>query len=179
MKKQPRAIPVKTRRLTRAEAEKVGKKFSAKNRVAANVKRVTKATRIYTDREVAQFKISARTGTHVSKETLTQARMTVFHRKGGSKRGPGDTLEFKNLSKAQLFKLLKKYKKFPVILKASGESRTGGAVNANAKYDGHDLGDDWKSSDEWDAEEVYENFDAVLEDSGFEDIENFGLVVFK
>ncbi len=176
--KKPRQIPVKTRRLTRAEAARIGVSFKAKNRVSAAIPKgkATKRTARYTDREVENFRLSSILGKHTKKERVTQARISRFKTKAGS-----ETLEFKNLSKAQLFKLLKKYKKEKVRFKFGGGTggATGAGNNLGAKYDGHDIGDDWYTShDAYEAEEAMENFDQVLEDSGVEDVKEFGLVIF-
>jgi hypothetical protein len=62
-------IPERTRRLTRAEAEKLGVSYSAKRRVNADLKRITSKTVLYTDRQWQQ----ARLGT--TKEAYSKTRI--------------------------------------------------------------------------------------------------------
>lgn len=169
-----RAIPVKTRRLTKAEAARLGISHKAKQRVAANVKRVTRSTPKYSDREVANFVLSAKRGVHTTKERETKFKFSRFKKKSG-----GETIEFKDLSKAQLFKKLKKYKDKPVRFKFGGGGPAGGAGGGHAKYEDKDIGDDdWYTSQEYDAQQALDHWDDVLADSEVEDVENFGLMVF-
>src|ERR1700722_3361634 len=50
-------IPTKYRRLTREEAALRGVSYSAKRQVDANIKRVTKSTPIYTNRQATQARM--------------------------------------------------------------------------------------------------------------------------
>lgn len=52
-------IPAATRRLTREEAARLNVSYSAKRRVRADIKRVTKRTRLYTDRQVNEAKFGS------------------------------------------------------------------------------------------------------------------------
>lgn len=49
--------PIKYRRLTKAEASRLGVSYSAKRQVRADIKRVTGTTKLYTNREAAQAKL--------------------------------------------------------------------------------------------------------------------------
>jgi len=60
--KPDRHIPRHMRRLTREEAALRGVSFSAKRQVRADIKRITKRTKLYTDREVGTAKIRRITG---------------------------------------------------------------------------------------------------------------------
>ncbi len=91
-KKPVSRVPKKTRRLTRAEAAKLGISYSAKRRVNANVKRVTSRTKTYTDRQVFQ-------ATHgATKEAVTATKFEDLGKAG---------LQYKNLTRAQVGRVLK------------------------------------------------------------------------
>lgn len=64
---------MKFKRLTEAERNRLGVSKASKRRVNADVKRVTKATKLYTDRQVATVKLKERIGRAVSKEQFTKA----------------------------------------------------------------------------------------------------------
>lgn len=91
------ANPKKFRRLTRAEASRLGKSYGAKHQVDARIKRVTKATKTYTNRKAAELR------TKTKREVYTKSRFETKHlQKGGTSR------VYKNLSKADLMRRLKK-----------------------------------------------------------------------
>ena len=54
---KPNKVPPRTRRLTRAEAQKLGLEYSKRLRVNADNKRITKRTKLYTDYQVRKFKL--------------------------------------------------------------------------------------------------------------------------
>lgn len=68
------ARPAKFRKLTREEAANLGVSYTAKRRVDASLKRITKRTKLYTDREVAQVHISEKVGHKTTKEANTKTR---------------------------------------------------------------------------------------------------------
>jgi hypothetical protein len=73
--RRPTRVPRHTRRLTREEAARHGVSFSAKRQVRADIKRVTKSTKLFTDREVATAKIRRITGNRqATRETHARAR---------------------------------------------------------------------------------------------------------
>jgi hypothetical protein len=73
--RRPTHVPQHTRRLTREEAAKRGVSISAKRQVRADIKRVTKRTQLYTDREVATAKIRRITGNRqATRETHARER---------------------------------------------------------------------------------------------------------
>ena len=102
--------PAKFRRLKKAEAARLGISHTSKRRVDAKLKFVTSRTKLYTDRQVAEL----RTG--VRREAYTKQRTETTIRKTG-----GISRVYKSLSKADLFKRLKKeHKDTDVVLYAEG-----------------------------------------------------------
>lgn len=78
--RRPTPVPQHTRRLTREEAARRGVSFSAKRQVRADIKRVTKRTKLYTDREVATAKIRRITGNRqATRETYARERKARAH----------------------------------------------------------------------------------------------------
>jgi hypothetical protein len=55
--RKPASVPERTRRLTREEAARRGVNYSAKQQVDVSVKRVTKSTPIYSNRQATQARI--------------------------------------------------------------------------------------------------------------------------
>jgi hypothetical protein len=107
-----RQAPAQTRRLTRSEASRLGVSYSAKRRVDARIKHVTRKTKLYTDRQVAESNLARKKG--VKKISREAARKTnVEERK--LKRG-GEVIEYKAIGKPQLMKLLRKYQDKVVII---------------------------------------------------------------
>lgn len=148
-------VPAQTRRLTRDEAAKLGVSYGAKRRVKLGVK-VTRKTRLYTDREVAQAKIGQ------TKELYTRERVQVVERKSG-----GTSRHFNNLHKAQLFKILRANRDRPVTLRLYGPRH-------GSRYDGTA---GWTSGPETDAETLLDDFAAYLDETSVEDPTLFGLTV--
>lgn len=155
-KTRGRRVPA-TRRLTRAEAARVGVSYSAKRRVKVGVK-VTRRTRLYTDREVAQSKIG------VSKERYTKERVQVVKRKDG-----GTSRHYADLHKAQLMKLLHRYRDHEVTLRMFG-------ARAGRKYDGTD---GWASGPPTDADTLLdpEGLDEYLALTAVDEPKLYGLTV--
>jgi hypothetical protein len=89
--------PSRFRLLTPAENKRLGYSPGAKRRVSAGLKRVSKHTRVYTDREVAQIKLG------VTKEQATRERVKVVTRRGG-----GTVVTVSNVRKQALIKQLQK-----------------------------------------------------------------------
>ena len=65
MAKKP-PVPIATRRLTKSEAKLLGVSYTAKRQVPVSIKRITKKTKIYTQRRVRQVKY----GMSIEKRTL-------------------------------------------------------------------------------------------------------------
>ena len=61
-----KVVPIATRRLTKAEAAKLGVKYSAKRQVPVSLKRITIKTKTYSESEVR----AARYGTSKEKHTF-------------------------------------------------------------------------------------------------------------
>jgi len=81
--KRPRiaTVPEHTRLLKPEEARRVGVSPTAKRRVRADIKRVTKRTRLYTDRAVATAKTRRSTGNlKATRETYARERQARAHR---------------------------------------------------------------------------------------------------
>jgi hypothetical protein len=73
--RRPTQVPQRTRRLTREEAARRGISFSAKRQVRSDIKRVTKRTKLFTDREVATAKIRRVSGNRqATRETYARER---------------------------------------------------------------------------------------------------------
>ena len=73
--RKSKPVPQHTRLLKPEEARKIGVSLTAKRRVRADIKRVTKRTRLYTDREVATAKIRRSTGSpRATRETYARER---------------------------------------------------------------------------------------------------------
>jgi hypothetical protein len=166
------SVPAETRRLTRAEASRLGVSYSAKRRVNKSVKHVSRKTRLYTDREVATARVRVKTGDKkATRESASEANIEKRTLKKG-----GNVIEFKKLNKAALFKLLRKYKNNIVMLHFKGG-------NTGAMYKGRDISteDTWHSGQERiTARELLDpdNFADYLEGSDVEDIKTFGLIVY-
>lgn len=154
-KKRGPRVPAHTRRLTREEAGRLGVSYSAKRQVRVGVK-ITKRTRTYSDRQVAQRKIGR------SKERYTRERVQVVTRKEG-----GTSRHFNNLHKAHLMKLLKRYRDRPVTLRMYG-------ARHGRRYDGSP---GWTSGPETDAETLLDDFDAYLEETAVDEPSLYGLTV--
>lgn len=178
-------VPVETRRLTRSEAAARGVSFTSKHRVASSVKRVTANTPTFTDRQWAQSRIrerefskaktpkAKREARRATKETYAKDRTEIRNLKSG-----GTAIEFMDLTKPQLFKKLRKYRKHPVMLKFEGVKLNSGGdsgkPNANEE-------EQWFSaSGRIDAEELLDpdNYDDFIVTEGAEESEQFGLVVY-
>jgi hypothetical protein len=165
-------VPSETRRLTKAEAHRLGVSHSAKRRVSKSVKHVTRKTVLYTDRQVAEARLRVRTGNKkITREAASKANIEQRTLKKG-----GKVIEFKKLDKAALFKLLRKYKDKLVLLHFKGG-------NTGAMYKGKDISTDdtWHSGQERiTARELLDadNFADYLEGSDVEDIKTFGLIVY-
>lgn len=163
------ANPKKFRRLTRAEASRLGKSYGAKHQVDASLKRVTKATKTYTNRKAQEL----RTGR--KREVFARERVEVRPLKSG-----GVAIEYKNLSKQNLMKLLKKYRKKIVLLKFHGQEGS-----RRAEYKGHDIStsddDQWFTAHERiNADELLDSdeFEQYLEDSDVSGTLKFSLIVY-
>lgn len=164
-------VPSDTRRLTRAEAKAVGVSYSAKRRVDKSVKKVTKRTKLFTDRQVA----TAKKG--ISREAFTKGNIEVRHLKKG-----GTATEYKNLTKPNLFKLLRKYRAYEVLLKFHG------APGAKfAEYKGNDITELHDEDDQWFSAPARieagtllddEEFQDFLEESGVSGSLKYGLIVY-
>lgn len=185
MAKKP---PQSFRRLTKAEASRLGVSYSAKRQVSAGIKRgnVTKATRLYTNREAATIDLKRHNG-FATREKYAAGRVEVRILKKG-----GKATEYKGLSKAELMKRLKKSGNKPVLLKFGGGKKKGGrkfevgggGSPSGATYKGDDVGDDdWYSAFERiDADELLDkdNFNNFLEDSKIDgEPSQYGLVVYE
>jgi len=107
-------VPARLRRLTKEEARLLGVSYTAKHRVNADLKRVTKQTRHYTDREVAQSKLG------VSKEQATRRRVTTVERRGG-----GTTVHVANLRKQALMIQLRKLDPNAIVILRIKADRAG------------------------------------------------------
>jgi hypothetical protein len=165
-------VPSETRRLTRAEASRLGVSYGAKRRVSKSVKHVTRKTVLYTDRQVATAKLRVKTGNKkATRENVSKANIEERSLKKG-----GRVIEFKKLNHSQLTKLLKKYRDKFVMLHFKGG-------NSGAMYKGMDISteDTWHSGQERiTARELLDpdNFADYLEGSNVEDIKTFGLIVY-
>jgi uncharacterized protein (DUF2147 family) len=164
-------VPSETRRLTRAEASRLGVSYGAKRRVSKSVKHVTRKTVLYTDRQVATAKLRAKTGNKkATRESAHKANVETRTLKKG-----GEVIEYKNLTAQNLHKMLRKYRDKQVILHFKG----GGSA---AMYDGkHLAAGQWVSgADRIYARELLDphNFDQYLEDSRIEEASAFGLIVY-
>lgn len=160
----------KFRRLTRAEAKRKGVSYSSKHQVAAHVKRVTKATKTYTNRKAAELRTGAK------REAFAKANIERRNLKSG-----GIVTEFKNLTKQNLFKKLRKYRDHEVLLKFHA------APGAKfAEYKGRDiteLRDEdelWFSGSRVDADELLddESFAKYLDHSDVAGALKYGLLVY-
>lgn len=87
-------LPTKLRRLTKAEATRLGVSHKAKRRVDASLKTVSKRTKLYTDRDVAQSKLGT------SKEKYTQYRTSKPNKAGA--------VTYRNVKQTEHFSLAKK-----------------------------------------------------------------------
>jgi hypothetical protein len=168
------SVPAETRRLTRAEASRLGVSYSSKRRVNKSVPKgkATKRNRLYTDREVAEARIRKKTGD--KKATRESASIANIEHRTLKKSGSG-VIEFKKQSKAQLIKNLKKYRDKYVILHFRGNT-------TGALYKGQDLGPtSWVSAhSRITARELLnpDHFKDYVEDSYVENITEYGLVVY-
>lgn len=166
-------VPHNTRRLTRAEAKRLGVSYGAKRQVRTGVK-VTSATKLYTNRQVATAKIKAKTkGKFVTKEHFTKGRVEFRTIKASG----GVIVEYKDLTKPALFKKLRKHRYNDVMVKFSGSDGKRGAM-----YKGRDIGEeDWYSADaRISADELLdeENWVMFLEDNEVSGDLRFGLIVY-
>lgn len=137
--------------------------YGAKRRVRIGVK-VTKKTVTYSDRQVAQKKLGT------SKEKATKARMVPRNPlKSGKK-----VREWKNLSKPQLFKILRKYRDKEVFLTFTGGKDMG------AEYKGRDISSEqtFSAATRIDAQELFDYFDEYVEEQGITGKPKFGLTVY-
>jgi len=92
-------LPPRLRKLTRAEAAARGVSYTAKRRVNADLKKITKRTRLYSDREVAEAKLG----------TTKQAFTKINKHKTIRKISSGKMVHYSDLSKEEFFLLLEKY----------------------------------------------------------------------
>ena len=92
-------MPPKLRKLTRDEAARLGVSYTSKRRVDASIKRVTKRTRLYTDRQVAEAKLG-----------MTKAEYTAINKhRTVRKIIHGKMVHYTDLSEKQFFELLHKF----------------------------------------------------------------------
>lgn len=160
----------KTRRLTRAEAKRLGVSWSAKRRVDAKLKTVTKRTKLYTDRQVAEAKHGKR------REIVAGEKKEIRTLKAG-----GTATEFKNLTKPNLIKVLKKYRQKIVILKFHGAEGS-----RRSEYKGKDIStsddEQWFTAHERiNAEELLDPdiFNDYLEDSDVSGSLKYSVIVYS
>lgn len=162
--------PKKFRRLTRAEASRLGKSYGAKHQVDASLKRVTKSTKTYTNRKAAELRTGAK------REAYAKANVERRNLKSG-----GIATEFRNLTKQNLFKKLRKYRDHEVLLKFHAAP---GAKFAEYKgkditelYEDHEL---WFSGVRVDAETLLddEDFEKYLRHSDVAGALKYGLIVY-
>jgi hypothetical protein len=155
-----------TRRLTRNEAARLGVSYGAKRRVVIGV-RVTKRTRLYTDRQAFQAKIGT------TKEKFSAARIEKRTLKKG-----GGVVEYKGLSKPQLMKRLRASRTKLVMVKF-----TGNQAGKGSKYKGKEIDDEeWFSADSRiEADELLDpdTFEQFLEDNDVSGSPRFGLIVYE
>jgi hypothetical protein len=88
--------PKKFRRLTRAEAARLGVKYSSKRQVDASLKRITKRSKTYSERFVYQHKFGI-----TKEEHALKVKSKKFELKGST--------HFNNLTEAQFKRLVHKY----------------------------------------------------------------------
>lgn len=86
--------PTVTRRLTKAEAARLGISHKAKRRVDASLKRVTSKTKLYTDRDIAEAKLGR------SKEAYTAFRISKPDKSGA--------ITYRNVKQSEHFRLAKR-----------------------------------------------------------------------
>jgi hypothetical protein len=97
---------IKFRRLTRLEAKRLGVSYTAKRRVDASLKRVTKNTKLYTDRQVAE----ARLGVKREARTKERIREYIF------KKGDGASTHYADLSRSDLSRVLNRLSHETIVL---------------------------------------------------------------
>lgn len=159
----------KTRRLTRAEADKLGVKYSAKHRVRADLTRVTKRSTLYSERQW----IEARAG--VSRETLSLERRSKTAPLMKSERYSHST-HISNLSKKELSGVLKKQAKHKtVVLQLFGEpAREGARYGENKPV--------WITAGQHFADELFAALPDIEDEFGFDE-ENppkrYGVVIYE
>lgn len=117
----------KFRRLTRKEAKLRGVSYSSKHQVSADVKRVTKRTKTYTNRKAAEL----RTGE--KRETFAASQIERVKLKS-EKFGVNYSTHYKGLSKQNLIRILKKNQGRYVVILYRG-------VKGEIASDGHYSGD--------------------------------------
>lgn len=181
-KKASGRVPKKTRRLTRDEAARLGVSYGAKRRVNASVKNVTKTTRLYTDRQVAEASIKRRAleaattlgakrkARKLNREKYEKSRVETRKLKSG-----GTVTEYKNLTKAQLMKRLRASGQKAVMLKFTGGDK--GAMYKSRRLQAGE----WRSSSATiDADELLDpgQFADFLETNGVSEIPRFSVIVY-
>lgn len=180
---------LETRRLTKTEAARLGVSHKAKRRVSVDVKKVTRSTRLYTDREVAEARIRERIELQTGKKVkgiVSREKYSVGRQEFRTQKKTGGVIiEFKNLDIQQLFKLFNKYGTGlrGGIIKYAGTNAGGGM------YKDVNLAENptrWYSTSQVVLRHMINrhNFLDHLEDSGFEgddeDLKNmkYGLIVY-
>lgn len=99
----------------------MGVSYSAKRQVRADIKRVTKATKLYSNRQAHTEAIARSTGTRQSKEKFRKSRYAVEKTMGGK-----TFYTYKNLSKAELMRALRKHRHMGVTLLMHADYGAGG-----------------------------------------------------
>jgi hypothetical protein len=97
---------IKFRRLTRLEAKRLGVSYTAKRRVDASLKRITKSTKLYTDRQVAEARLG------VKREARTKERIKEYI----FKKGDGASTHYADLSRSDLSRVLNRLSPETVVL---------------------------------------------------------------
>lgn len=171
---------LKTRRLTKAEATRLGVSHKAKRRVSVEVKKVTRSTRLYTDREIATARIRQRIEHHTGKRLkgiVSREKYAILRKEYRTLKGQaGVVIEFKNLDIDQLFALIRKYRDHVGIVKFFG-------IEDSVKYKNDVLGRHWVSSPRILLRGLlkranWEDFKEDIGVAGVDEEMGFGLIVY-
>jgi hypothetical protein len=145
---------MKYRRLTRDEAARLGVSYGAKRQVAAGVKRVTKSTKLYSNREAHEATIKARAranattpkerraASKLTKERYAERRTQSFFTKGGK-----EVKSYNDLSEKEFFRVLKRAGNKQVVPHFLAERNSQGGSGTHGKPK-------WSSGSRIEADEI-------------------------
>lgn len=145
--------PIKYRRLTKAEAARLGVSHKAKRRVDASIKRVTKTTKLYTDRQVAEAKLGSK------KEVYTEYRVSEPAENG--------MRVYRNVHRNEHFRLQKIAGVRICQIIAYGRPKHTGRRKGGSSHDGGGPGDEYTRSFGFTGDELKHNLDEIYTEKGW------------